>query len=64
MKAQVIPVTGLRGPRKTVFDARLVITEQEGVSELAWNFQGDASIAERLQKLLEEIVAQRNKPPA
>jgi hypothetical protein len=65
MRAQSIPVTGLPGPKKLVFSAHVVITEQEGVSTIAeWRFDGDSSIAERLRGLLEKIVAERNKPAA
>jgi len=59
MKAQSIPVTGLPGPRKTIFSAHIVITEQEGVCTPEWNYDGDASIAARAQKLFDDIVAER-----
>jgi hypothetical protein len=59
MRAQSIPVTGLPGPREPVFSARIVITEQEGVCTREWNYDGDASIGTRVQKLLDEIVAER-----
>lgn len=62
MKAQSIAVTGLPGPRKPVFEAHIDIKEQEGVTELVgWECRGDTAIAERLHKLLMEIVAERNK---
>ncbi len=64
-RAQSIPVTGLPGPKKDVFRASIVITEQEGVSTLEeCRCEGDSSIEARLQRLLGEIVAERNKPAA
>jgi len=68
MKAQVIrPGSPLPGPRKTVFSASIDITEQDGVCAYTLERQhpdSDASVGARVRKLLEEIVAERNKSAA
>jgi hypothetical protein len=52
--------TRLPGPNKVVFTAHISIEQRDGKYSQKWRYDGDESIARKMQKCLEEIVSELN----